>query len=295
MTLAEAQKIFEPEFLSQLDEILINGNFGDIVMNQEAVEIIEYFRQHGSNTMRIDISTNGGARNSEFWTRLAQLKVQITFCLDGLEDTHSIYRKNTVYSTVIKNAKTFIDAGGQAIWKFIVFDHNQHQIEEARAVSKQMGFRGFFADTQSKRNNSAVFNKDKELIFVIGTTDRIGIDFNLMYRAHSKQHIPDLDNFGYVSVPISCEVEKTRSVYINSIGEAYPCCYIGFNPLTFNRGAGYLYPTMQIRPLVKENNILEFGLKHSIEWFSVIKESWDKPDFVSGKLITCNQSCGQRT
>ena len=292
MTLAEAKKIFEPEFLGQLDEILINGNFGDIVMNHEAIEIIEYFRSHGSKTMKIDVSTNGGARNSEFWTRLAQLKVQVVFCLDGLEDTHSIYRKNTVYSTVIKNAKTFIEAGGKAIWKFIVFDHNKHQVEEARAISKQLKFLNFFFDNQSNRTNSPVFDKDKKLIFVIGEPSHI--DFDLIYRAHSKQHIPDLAKFGYVPAPISCEVEKRRSVYINSIGEVYPCCYIGFNPLTFNRGAGYLYPTIQIRPLVTENSALEFGLKHSIEWFGAIKDTWDKPDFESGKLITCSQSCGQK-
>ena len=32
MTLAEVEQMFAPEFVGQLTEILVNGNFGDIVM-----------------------------------------------------------------------------------------------------------------------------------------------------------------------------------------------------------------------------------------------------------------------
>ena len=41
MTLVEAQRIFSPTFLRQLRKLLINGNFGDIVMNPDALEIVE--------------------------------------------------------------------------------------------------------------------------------------------------------------------------------------------------------------------------------------------------------------
>ena len=44
MTLKEAQQIFSKTFLNQLNEIYINGNFGDIVMNKDSIDIIKYFK-----------------------------------------------------------------------------------------------------------------------------------------------------------------------------------------------------------------------------------------------------------
>ena len=43
LTLENAKKIFSPDFLKQLVKIKVNGNFGDIVMNPQGPEIIEYF------------------------------------------------------------------------------------------------------------------------------------------------------------------------------------------------------------------------------------------------------------
>ena len=44
---------------------------------------------------------------------------------------------------IIKNAQAFIDAGGYAVWKMIKFDHNEHQVEDCRALAKNLGFQRF--------------------------------------------------------------------------------------------------------------------------------------------------------
>jgi len=142
LTLKDAETIFTTDFLKQLTYININGNFGDAVMNPEVPEIIEYFKNINPNLF-VSVCTNGGARDAKWWTKLASLGIEIVFDLDGLENTHSLYRQNTLFKTVLKNAKTFIDAGGTAEWKFIVFEHNKHQIEECRKLSKQLGFERF--------------------------------------------------------------------------------------------------------------------------------------------------------
>jgi len=72
MTLAEAQHIFPVEFLNHLNKITINGNFGDIVMNPDAVEIVEYFKQHMHSNAIVAVSTNGGAKDRMFWRRLGE-------------------------------------------------------------------------------------------------------------------------------------------------------------------------------------------------------------------------------
>ena len=166
LTLAQAQKIFEPLFLHQLQSILINGNYGDIVMNEEAVDIIRYFRQH-NKTCNIYISTNGSARRDNFWQELAELDCKIEFDLDGMADTHTLYRQNTNWNTVIKNAKTFIDAGGHAVWKFIKFKHNQHQVKECEELSKQLGF-SVFKVVEEGRDQGPVYDKQGDLVHILG-------------------------------------------------------------------------------------------------------------------------------
>jgi MoaA/NifB/PqqE/SkfB family radical SAM enzyme len=141
-SLSNAKKIFTLDLLKQLSSITINGNFGDIVMNPEGADIVEYFSGNNPN-LSITISTNGSARSKEFWQRLATARAKVEFCLDGLEDTHHLYRQNTSWNTVIKNAKIFIDAGGDAAWKFIKFKHNLHQIDDCRNLSTQLVFKKF--------------------------------------------------------------------------------------------------------------------------------------------------------
>lgn len=293
MTLAEAQKIFTPAFLNHLDKITINGNFGDIVMNFDAIPILEYFKQHLGNQALITINTNGGARDRVFWTQLAKLDVVVHFCLDGLEDTHSIYRRNTMYSTVIRNAQTFIAAGGHAIWKMIDFDHNRHQQTQAEQLSIDMGFERFEL-IDHKRNVGPVFDADKKLVFVMGTTDLT--NFDTIYERYARPDaIADVAGCPEpIKTPISCEAIETKTVYINSIGEVYPCCYLGFNPRTYGHGsANYLnVVNTQLRPLISRNNALEYTMAECLEWFDQVEQTWDKPTYAEGRLVACNNMCG---
>ena len=43
----------------------------------------------------------------------------------------------------MENVDAFIGNGGSAFWEYLVFKHNQHQIEEARLLSKKLGFKKF--------------------------------------------------------------------------------------------------------------------------------------------------------
>jgi hypothetical protein len=62
---------------------------------------------------------------------------------EGLEDTNHLYRQKVKWERVMENAKAFIDRGGHAKWDFIVFKHNEHQVDEARQLAMDMGFEKF--------------------------------------------------------------------------------------------------------------------------------------------------------
>jgi sulfatase maturation enzyme AslB (radical SAM superfamily) len=289
MSLGQAKKIFPVDFVKQLTEVYINGNFGDAVMNPDTIAIIEYLRFCNPN-LDISISTNAGARNKNFWQKLAQLKVKIIFCIDGFSDTHHLYRQNTNYNTVIKNALSFIQSGGHAVWKMIDFDHNRHQQSAAEQLSYSLGFVKFQL-VNDGRTQAPVFDKNQQLSHKIGNP--VETEFKILWKKRTTDDVL-LEDVISDRVPkkISCQVQKKKSIYISSTGDVYPCCFLGFNPKTYGHGNYHAAANAQFRDFVQKNNALQHSLTECIEWFSYIKKSWDIPSFDQGRLLICNDVCG---
>ena len=292
LTFAQAKKIFKPDFLKQLTRIYINGNFGDIVMNPESLEIVEYFKKENP-TMRVLISTNGGARSASFWQGLANAGATVMFCIDGLEDTHHLYRQNTAWNTVIKNATAFIGAGGNAIWKMIKFNHNQHQIELCKEMSKNMGFYDFQV-VEHGRDTGPVFNKSGELTHILG--DYTGpTDFHTMFFVNRSEY-QDIKNYKSVRKNIkslSCDTINKKSIYIAANGDVTPCCFTGMYPKSYGVNNYMQVVNNQIAPLVSENNALKFDLEHCIKWFSKVQQAWQQKEYTHGRLLICDDVCGR--
>jgi MoaA/NifB/PqqE/SkfB family radical SAM enzyme len=293
LSLDQAKKIFDPEFLKQLTSIQINGNFGDIAMNSEGPDIVDYFLNQNPN-LSIKISTNGGARDQVFWTRLAQSGAIVTFCIDGLEDTHHLYRQNTSWNTVIKNAKIFIAAGGRAVWKMIRFDHNQHQIDQCQLMSQKLGFFNFRL-VDDGRNTAPVFDLTGKLTHVLGnyTGER---NFELLFHIRKNEQIrlTDATQGRQPAQSVVCETKKLKSIYISANGEVSPCCYTGFYPRTYGHGQYHQAANAQLIPLLSKNNALEYPLQECIEWFKSVENSWKISEYSQGRLIICDDNCGQK-
>lgn len=291
-TLDNARHIFSPDFLKQLSGITINGNYGDAVMNPETPDIVEYFKQHNAN-LTIDINTNGSARSTEFWTRLAHAGAKVLFAIDGLEDTHHLYRQNTSYKTVIKNAQTFIQAGGHATWKMIKFNHNLHQISKCQQLSTDLGFAHFSLIDQG-RDTAPVFDRNGQLTHVLG--NYVGErEFKILFHSKTTDEILLEDITPSRSIlPIECAVKKMGSVYIAANGDVSPCCHTGFYPQTYGHGQYHQAANAQLKPIMQKNNALEYSLEECIEWFNYVEKSWSIPTFEQGRLVICNDICGQK-
>lgn len=292
MTLAQAQHIFQPDFLRQLTSIRINGNFGDIVMNPQGADIVEYFLQT-NHKLFISISTNGGARNRHFWTRLAHPGVVIEFCLDGMKDTHHLYRQNTVWSTVIRNAKTVIQAGGRAVWKMIRFDHNQHQIDQCQRLSQDLGFEKFQLVDEG-RHTAPVFDHKGHLVHVMGNyTGDLDFQSLLHKKISDTVVLEDITTLKNPACSVRCETKINKTIYISATGDVSPCCWTGFYPRTYGHGQYHQAANAQLVPLINKNNALQYPLQECIAWFNGIEKAWKIADYNQGRLVICDDNCGQ--
>lgn len=291
MTLDQAKHIFDRAFVEQLTSVWISGNFGDIIMNPDGGSIVEYFRSCNPN-LEIGISTNGSGRTPDFWKRLAAAGAIVDFCLDGLSDTHSLYRQNTSWEKIIDNARIFIKAGGNAAWRFIKFAHNMHQIEQCKAMAQELGFSSFKAIT-SNRNSGPVFNKKGELKHVIGNYAGPTEFKGLFHRKITDMVL--LEDIVPERTPksdIKCQSVKDNAIYVAANGDVSPCCWTGFYPTTYGHGEYHQAVNAQIAPLINNNNSLETTLRDCILWFSSIEETWKIAEYENGRLVACDDNCG---
>ena len=272
LSLEKLQSILSVDFLKQIDEILINGNFGDFIMNPESIEIITWLKSVTSNAF-IHISTNGGARDQTFWQTLAKLGVEVNFCIDGLEDTHHIYRQDTTYNQVIRNATTYITAGGRANWVMTEFNHNQHQFDEAQRRSIDLKFFNFII-RKTNRDTGPIYDRSGKNIFkmksMTGFPDQLSEKFIVNKLKVEKMSVVNKNQ------KISCESLRDKSLYIAADGTVEPCCYLNVSNYLNNDIVGY-------------KKINTDTVEQSIVWFNQVLEKIDK-----NPLTMCSTICSSK-
>jgi len=285
LTLKEIKTILDLDFLSQLEFIKFEGNFGDPLANPEILDIIDYLGTP------IKCVTNGNFRNENFWKELARRDVIVEFGIDGInQKTHSRYRKGTNLQKILKNAETFINNGGTATWKMIKFNFNEHQSGECDNMSKQMGFSEFIL-VDHGRNSGPVFDQSGKLIDVLGDFSG-SVDFEHYINLHQSGEILIEDITDNPKDSISCQSLNEKMIYISSEGKVFPCCFMGFTPEKYGKGRWHEPVNKQIKELCYKNDALVYDIRTCIEWFNSIPTRWDKPTFESGRLIVCDSSCG---
>ena len=305
LSLDDCKKIFSLDFISQLDTMFMCGNLGDPIVARDTLEIFKYFREHNPN-MWLSMNTNGGAKDEAWWMELAQVynrKGAVIFSVDGLRDTNHIYRQNVVWDNVEHNMRAFINAGGRARWDYLIFEHNQHQIEEAEALAKEWGVEKFikkktgrFIDTKSnkKEKHQAKDRKGKD------TAELKKPEAKYQNKALTKQEAilkkyGSMDSY-YDSAPIICKVKKENSLFITAEGLALPCCWT----------AGRMYKWWHEDPYVEQiwTHIDSAGGKQALDArqgldkvfdagiFDTIQDSWKLDSCNLGKLKVCAMKCG---
>lgn len=288
LSLVDVKNILKPDFLAQLEYVNFNGNLGDFALSSAGLEIVEYLV---ANNVAVKINTNGSLRSPNWWKRLALTGVEIGFALDGLEDTHSLYRLDTDWKRIIENAAAFIKAGGQAVWRFAPFDHNRHQEQQCQQLARELGFVRF-ENIWDGRDTGPVFNRQGQFSHFLGKNkfkDGIVPPVKDLLHGHvtwfeiDKHSIPK----DQLDIKYNCTHLKNKEIYIAADGTVYPCCYLGFYPDQMHHAGN-----TQIKEIAKENNALKYSLEHCLNWFDNVYKSWQQNSIANGRLYACVNNCG---
>jgi hypothetical protein len=222
----------------------------------------------------------------------------VIFGIDGLEDTHGVYRVGTDFKQILKNAKAFIDAGGIAEWVFIKFKHNEHQVDEAKALADSIGFQRF-----SVKNSSRFLTDDKFPVLKPNGS----IDYYLEPPTENKivfvtkDLVKKIDQW-VEEVDIDCYVLKNKELYIDAHRILWPCCFLASTPYNYNEPNSIIFDLKnraleEYKSLVnglgglETLNLLDHKLQDIVEstrWQTIWQEKWKNK-----QLLVCAKTCGK--
>lgn len=302
----DAKRVFHPQLVN-LQNVLFCGTHGDPALNSDALEIVEMAKR--LNNVTVEFYSNASVRNKDWWADLGRILSNRykksyyrrndigVFSIDGLADTNHLYRRNTNFSRIIENASAFIKAGGIARWDFLVFKHNEHQVEEAERLSKKMGFKQFrlrktsrFAySPDSSKDRFPVNKKDGSLDYYLEpptTEENTNKNFKAFNSHIAKLHDSDIKE-------ISC-LNKTefQRIYVNAEMQVHPCCFIGSDLYSKFRTKHN-----EVKDRFFSNYTTGFNSLRKADWERVLSHPWFKTDLVSSwqssatPLKRCQQTC----
>ena len=196
----DLKDFFPKETIPEIKYIFFQGSLGDPIYHPQFHNISEHF----FDAQNLNVTTSG-MQSLPFWERVLDTwpsNSQITLSIDGLKDTNHLYRVNSNWNKIQqlfeliakKKRKCEIE------WKYIVFEHNYHQVEQANALAKKIGINAFR------------IQRTREL--------------------DPKLNIKEYDNPEWFQ-NIKVEYEEALSPfchtgdmhYIDAFGDYYPCCW----------------------------------------------------------------------
>lgn len=206
LTVAQVAKHYNEDSIKNLNKMFMCGVYGDPAAGKHTLDLYRYFRKINPNIV-LGMNTNGALQNTIWWHELGRIMNQtqdyVVFSIDGTEDTNHIYRTNVNWSRLMHNVEAFVSAGGRAHWDMLVFQHNQHQVDECEQLARVTGFHWFRAKVNRR-----------------GFTDIL-------------KQPTDWQPVLITQGTIQCHAMQEQSEYMDAQGRVSPCCWLGSRQSNF--------------------------------------------------------------
>ena len=195
--------------------ISLCGNTGDSIYHPEFHSFVEYFKQRGA---LLRIFTNGSYRTTDWWNKTVSYldsEDTVIFSVDGLPENFTQYRINADWPSIHAAMQVCVAAPCRTVWKYIPFSFNEHNIDQAKQLSQQIGIDIF---TIEKSNRFDARNGvDYQMVqFMPGSNEYV--DARYPNQALWKSNKRNFD--------ITPTCNDKRSHFISANGYYSPCCFI---------------------------------------------------------------------
>lgn len=190
-------------------------NWGEPFLNEQIFEMIKYAKQHHLD-IKIDTNMNHFDEQAAEKLVLSGLD-KIVVSIDGLnEETYSKYRRGGNFQVVMNNLRLLIKKRRELksskpyiTWQFLVFRHNEHEINNVIKTGKNMGV-----------DHVGISNA------FIGDKDWIPLNSN-----YSNYNIEEINNNELTSDHFKLAQERFcnwpwEAIAINTNGSVSPCCSV---------------------------------------------------------------------
>ena len=308
LSLEDYKKVFTKSLTKTLERIFFCGNFGDAIASNTFIPCLEYLRETGFE--RMDLVTNGSLRSPEWWRHLAKIlhkpKDLVVFSIDGLEDTNHLYRVNSRWDKIMENVEAFIKAGGRARWDMLVFEHNEHQVEQVRKLAKKMGFIKFSVKKTNRFVYSGDFKPPPQKVAVSNKKGSYTIDVpqKKEYVGTAFSELEKIKTqFGswekYADqTEIECKFRQNgNGLFLDFNGQIWPCTWIAALPYTADELSAKQINKIEERYGKNFNSIRTQTLRKVLNgpWFKKeLMKSWQGAmrDKIP-KMSACSRNCGK--
>lgn len=276
-----------------------SGNLGDPAVNPEVYEITSYFGKSRKNNVAINMHTNGGTRNENFWSKIGALsyegrhafpydhkfRTKVIWAIDGLEDTNHLYRVGVEWTTLMRNLNAYLEAGGKAEWHFITFPWNEHQVDRAKDMAHNLGMT--FVERRSTRNHiHKELKKEKNHKHVEEYEEAVKLATKSQYNILTT---PEKKKFKSLTKNVSCQHLNFPGIFISSNFRVWPCCMIWDKTVHSPDFMKSLLPADPNWNSLRQNSLQEIL---DSEWYQKINTYWD----IKGNnfIPTCVKMCAKK-
>jgi hypothetical protein len=152
----------------RFEAFILCGSLGDCIYHPKFFDVIKTLKAHNKI---VEIFTNGSGKKLEWWKELLSMldeRDSIFFAIDGMYETVSKYRINYTekdfyqFIEIVKLSKAY---KAKINWVFIVFNFNEHQIDDAKVLAKELGISlKIRKSSRWSGINDPLIPKDKNLI-----------------------------------------------------------------------------------------------------------------------------------
>jgi organic radical activating enzyme len=237
------------------------GNNGDPIYHSKFHELCSELKKINC---KISITTNGSGKKKEWWEKLCSILSHddnITFSIDGLEDTNHLYRKNAKWNSIMDAIDVVTKFTMNTTWKYIVFKHNQHQIEDAKSMSKTLGIKNFQLEKSDRWWKQDLMPDEKY------------VDPSYIHQIAATK---EQDTAKIIKQKCMSDMNgnPNRGLYIDAEGDFYPCCKMGLYAFRYKT----IFTPKDKRFNIKNNTIEQILEDYTVKQFFGSTKSYETAD-----------------